>query len=200
MVGDVLTTGNGSWNGTPTIGFTYQWMHCDTSGMACASIPTAIGSTYVVLASDIGTTIECVVTATNWGGSATVTTLITAAAVAAVAPSVVSQPTASSAEPTVGVGYYASTGTWGCTLDITYAYQWFDLHAGRSRYRPVHAGPDNCHQLGWRQYSAVQSGDHSRLKFETGQKVGRACCSRGCPLSVEWVGMVDWPSPAGTTR
>ena len=126
VVGDTLTTGDGSWNGTPTIGFSYQWMDCDPTGMACAPIATASGSTYVVMTSDIGSSIECVVTASNGGGSATVTTPISAAAVVAVAPSVVTLPTASSAEPTVGVVYYASTGAWSGTPDIAYAYQWFD--------------------------------------------------------------------------
>jgi len=37
------------------------------------------------------------------------------------APSVVSLPTASSAEPTVGMEYCASTGTWSGTPDIAYA-------------------------------------------------------------------------------
>jgi len=92
VVGDVLTTGNGSWNGTPTIGFTYQWMHCDTSGIACVPLCTAIGSTYLVLASDIGSTIECVVTAANGDGSATVTTPITAAAALLRPSSVCRQP------------------------------------------------------------------------------------------------------------
>ena len=125
IVGDTLATGNGSWNGTPTIGFTYQWMNCDTTGTTCAPIPTATGSTYMVQASDIGSTIECVVTAGNGGGSATVTTPVTAPAVAAVAPTVVSPPTVSSAEPTVGALYYASTGSWSGTPDIAYSYQWY---------------------------------------------------------------------------
>jgi hypothetical protein len=126
VVGDTLVTGNGAWNGTPAIGFTYQWMYCDSTGMACAPIPSATGSSYVVQSSDVGSTIDCVVTATNGGGSATVITPITAVAIAAVVPSVVSLPTVSSAEPAVGVQYFGSTGTWSGTPDITYSFQWFD--------------------------------------------------------------------------
>ena len=125
IVGDTLATGNGAWNGTPTIGFTYQWMNCDATGLACAPIPAATGNTYVVQASDIGSTIDCVVTATNGGGSATVTTPITVPAGASVAPSVVSLPTVSSGEPVVGALYYGATGTWTGTPDITYAFQWY---------------------------------------------------------------------------
>ena len=125
IVGDTLATGTGSWNGTPTIGFTYQWMDCDTTGTACVPISTATGNTYVVQASDVGSTIECVVTASNGGGSATVTTPVTVPAAAAVAPSVASLPTVSSGEPVIGATYYGSTGTWNGTPDIVYAYQWY---------------------------------------------------------------------------
>jgi len=92
--------------------------------MACTPIPLATGGTCAVQPNDIGSTLECMVTAANGGWSATVTTPATAVAAAAVAPSVVSPPTASSAEPTVGVPYYASIGTWSGTPDIAYAYQW----------------------------------------------------------------------------
>jgi len=135
VVGDTLATGNGSWNGTPTIGFTYQWQDC--AGATCTPIPSAMGATYTVQASDVGSTIECTVTATNGGGSASVTTPPTVAAIAAVAPTVVTPPNASSAEPAVGVTYYGSTGVWSGTPDITYAFQWYGCDSTGTVCNPI---------------------------------------------------------------
>jgi len=135
VVGDTLATGNGSWNGTPTIGFTYQWLDC--AGATCTPIPSATGATYTVQGSDVGSTIECTVTATNGGGSASVTTPPTVAAIAAVAPTVVSPPTVSSAEPAVGVTYYGSTGTWSGTPDITYTFQWYGCDSSGTVCTPI---------------------------------------------------------------
>ena len=59
VVGQTLTTTNGTWTGTPTPTFTYQWQRVTTN------ISAATSSTYVLVTADIGSTIRCVVTATN---------------------------------------------------------------------------------------------------------------------------------------
>ena len=64
--GQTLTTTNGSWSGSPT-SYGYQWQHCSSG---CSNITGATGSTYMLQASDVGYTIDVVVTATNAGGSA----------------------------------------------------------------------------------------------------------------------------------
>lgn len=63
-VGQVLTTTNGTWTGSPT-GYTYQYRRNGTA------IAGATASTYTAQAADVGTTLTCAVTATNAGGSAT---------------------------------------------------------------------------------------------------------------------------------
>lgn len=60
--GRLLTTTNGAWTGSPT-GYTYQWQR-DT-----VNISGATSQTYTLVAADEGTSIRCVVTATNAGGS-----------------------------------------------------------------------------------------------------------------------------------
>ena len=126
VVGDTLSVGTGSWNGTPTIGFGYQWRDCDSSGGACTPIAGATGSTYTVQAADVGSTIDCAVTASNGGGSATVDSPPTVPAIAAAAPTVVSPPTVVPAgEPAVGVTYLSTPGTWSGTPVITFTYQWY---------------------------------------------------------------------------
>jgi hypothetical protein len=58
-VGSTLTTTNGTWSGSPTPTFTYQWQR------VTANISGETASTYVVQAADVNTTVRCVVTATN---------------------------------------------------------------------------------------------------------------------------------------
>lgn len=55
----VLTTTNGTWTGSPTPTFTYQWQRVTTN------IGGATSSTYTVQNADLGSTLRCVVTATN---------------------------------------------------------------------------------------------------------------------------------------
>ena len=60
--GVTLSVNNGVWNNNPTT-LTYAWEECTSSG--CAAIPGATSSSYTLSAPDIGTTITCVVTATD---------------------------------------------------------------------------------------------------------------------------------------
>lgn len=64
-VGSVLSTTNGTWTGTPAPSFSYQWRR---DGVA---ISGAIAATYTTVdPMDVGTAIDCLVTATNSAGSA----------------------------------------------------------------------------------------------------------------------------------
>jgi hypothetical protein len=58
-VGQTLTTTNGTWTGSPAPTFTYQWQRVTTN------ISGQTASTYVTQVADIGSTLRCVVTATN---------------------------------------------------------------------------------------------------------------------------------------
>ncbi len=138
VVGDSLSVGSGTWNGTPTISFGYQWQDCDSTGTNCAPIAGATGQTYTVQGTDIGSTLVVTVTATNGGGSATTTTPPTTTVVAAVAPSVVSPPTAGAlGEPAVGVTYTSDPGTWSGTPAIGFTYQWFDCNSTGTSCTPI---------------------------------------------------------------
>lgn len=63
--GNTLTvTSNGTWSGSPTLTYTYQWTRNEEP------IVGETNSTYVVTGSDLGPEIQCLVTATNSYGSA----------------------------------------------------------------------------------------------------------------------------------
>lgn len=66
--GHSLSTTNGSWSGSPTA-YAYQWQDCTVSS-TCSNIAGATSSSYTLTASDVGDTVQAVVTASNAAGSA----------------------------------------------------------------------------------------------------------------------------------
>jgi RHS repeat-associated protein len=120
--GQTLTASTGTWSGTPTISYSYQWQNCNTSGEACANISGATSSTYTLGHGDVGTTLRVTVTATNAGGSASSSSEATSV-VAALAPSNTTAP-GISGEAKDSQTLTASTGTWTGTPALTYTYQW----------------------------------------------------------------------------
>ncbi len=112
--GVTLTASSTGWSNSPTL--TYAWSSC--SGATCTAVGT--GTTYAVAATDVGHTIQLVVTATNTGGTATATAT-TATVIAAIA--------VNSALPAItgvaqqGQTLTASPGTWS-NSPTSYTYQW----------------------------------------------------------------------------
>ena len=74
-----LTATTGTWSGSATIAYAWQWQRCTP---ACADIAGATNSTYYPVTADVGATIRVVVTATNSIGSASATSVQTAAVAA----------------------------------------------------------------------------------------------------------------------
>ena len=66
VVGETLTTTNGTWTGTSPITYTYQWVRDTTN------ISGEVSNTYTLVQADATFVVYCVVTATNIGGSANV--------------------------------------------------------------------------------------------------------------------------------
>jgi len=65
--GSTLSTTDGTWTGSPTPSYAYQWKR------GGANIGGATASTYLLVTADIAATITVTVTATNAGGSASAT-------------------------------------------------------------------------------------------------------------------------------
>ncbi len=64
LTGQTLTCSQGTWTGSPTPAYAYQWKR------AGANIAGATASTYLLVAGDVGQAIKCTVTATNSQDSA----------------------------------------------------------------------------------------------------------------------------------
>ncbi|HEX5448766.1 MAG TPA: hypothetical protein VFW85_01760 [Gaiellaceae bacterium] len=60
----------GSWVGTGTITYAYQWYRCDSAASHCSSVHGATKPTYVTVAKDIGATVGITVHATDSTGTA----------------------------------------------------------------------------------------------------------------------------------
>jgi len=77
-VGEVLTSDEGSWTGSPT-SFAYQWQRCEADNIvSCFDIPAATAKTYTTRLADVGYRLRVQVTAKNANGSAVATSATTA--------------------------------------------------------------------------------------------------------------------------
>jgi PKD domain len=126
--GQTLSASNGTWTGSPT-SYAYQWEDCNSSGASCANVSGATGSSYRLLAGDIGHTVRVVVTASNRGGSTPASSAATATVAAApppAAPVNTALPTVSGSAAE-GVTLSVSNGSWTESPTL-FAYQWEDCN------------------------------------------------------------------------
>ena len=120
-IGDLLTTTDGTWTGTPT-SFSYQWKRGVTNIGTNAN-------TYTLVSADAGTNITCVVTATNATGSTPATSNVVTAAVLA-APTIIDLPYLTPPNPLDPFFYVGDTisiggNNWDSNPpNPTLTYQW----------------------------------------------------------------------------
>jgi len=68
--GKQLTVSTGTWTGSGTVAYAYQWYRCDATGARCSSIHGATRASYTEVAKDVGGTLSAAVTATDATGAA----------------------------------------------------------------------------------------------------------------------------------
>jgi hypothetical protein len=74
---ETLTADPGSWRGSTTITYRYQWQRCTTT-LACTDIESATDHSYNVDYPDLGATLRVIVTASNGAGSTSAASALTA--------------------------------------------------------------------------------------------------------------------------
>ncbi|MDQ6777186.1 MAG: hypothetical protein M3071_13430, partial [Actinomycetota bacterium] len=130
-VGSTLSSTHGSFSGNPT-SYAYQWRDCDASGAGCTDVAGATASTYLVVGSDVGHTLVVAVTATNAGGSASVssdpTAVIPPVSGPAPAPPVATGAPVVSGSATVGSTLSSTQGSFSGS-PTSFAFQWLDCNS-----------------------------------------------------------------------
>jgi hypothetical protein len=122
--GSKLTSTAGTWVGSGTISYHYQWYRCDTSGAHCSSIHGATGATYTLVGSDVSHTIALTVSATDSKGTTSAySSLLGPVSQAEATLLATAQPTISGTAK-AGQTVTVSTGTWaGAPSSYNYAWQ-----------------------------------------------------------------------------
>jgi hypothetical protein len=129
VVGATLTASRGSWEGTPPVTYSYQWLRCNDNAVSCANIANANATTYTIVNADRSHTLRFQVTAKNSDGSETALSNATGTvADKANAPAEISPPTVSGSA-VVGERLTATNGTWQGTNPISYTIVWQSCNA-----------------------------------------------------------------------
>jgi surface protein len=105
VVGNVLTTDDGTWTNSPT-SYAYQWKRGATNIGTNAN-------TYTLVTADAGESITCVVTATNGGGSTPATSNAVQVQNFFTTTWTTTAPSETIALPYTGTGTYTGTIDWG---------------------------------------------------------------------------------------
>jgi hypothetical protein len=134
--GSQLTATAGTWSGSGTIGYAYQWYRCDAAGAHCSSIHGATAATYKLAAQDISHTMGLTVNATDSAGKASAYASL-AGPVAAAGASLVAtaQPTVTGTGAT-GKPVSVSTGSWS-PAPTAYSYAWQRCNANGRICAPI---------------------------------------------------------------
>ena len=128
--GLTITTTTGSWSSPPTH-YNYQWLRCDSAGASCNEITGATSQSYLVVASDVGSTLRVEVVASNDDGSGSVVSPQTAVVLAALTVTVPLNVILPSISGTASVGstLTASNGVWNGP-PTSFAYAWSRCDTG----------------------------------------------------------------------
>ena len=118
-VGQVLTASTGAWSNAPTT-YAYQWQRCSGSPLACTAISAATAATYTLTSADAGFSTAVQVTATNAGGSAS----ISSAGAALPSPPVLRAPPSIPGTPQQGQPVTEKAAVWANTPTAV-TYQWY---------------------------------------------------------------------------
>jgi hypothetical protein len=120
-VGQTLTASNGTWSNSPTA-FTYQWLHCNTSGGSCVSAPNGTQKTYTLVGADAGHKMRVRVTASNADGNASAESDPTDTVQASAVPRATDRPIVSGT-PEQGEVLTTDDGSWSGN-PTSFSYRW----------------------------------------------------------------------------
>jgi hypothetical protein len=126
--GKRLSAAAGSWAGTGTIRFAYQWYRCSASGARCSSIRGSTRATYTEVAADVGRALGVTVRATDSTGTTSAYSALAGPVAAASATlAATAQPTLVGAA-SVGRTLTVRPGAWSVAAPAL-RYAWLRCNA-----------------------------------------------------------------------
>jgi hypothetical protein len=134
--GAQLTGTPGTWTGSGTIAYTYNWFRCDAAGAHCLSIHGATKPTYTQGAKDVGHTIGFAVHAADGVGTTTGYAALVGPVAASTAGLVSTAQPAISGTAALGQPLQVSSGAWN-QPPTALAYQWQRCNANGRLCSPI---------------------------------------------------------------
>jgi hypothetical protein len=133
-VGKQLTGDAGTWAGSGSLAYAYQWYRCTATGAKCKAVHGATAPAYTPVAADAGTTLGLTVKATDSTGAGESYSSLAGP----IAGGTVYVTTAPKVTGTASVGgkLTSDAGTWGTTPQST-AYQWLRCNANGRLCTPI---------------------------------------------------------------
>ncbi len=189
-VGNTLNASNGTWTGSTPLSYQYQWSLCDGTGANCHTIAGATAQTFVVPASEVGSTLRVQVIASNGDGSASASSDATAAVVAASAPSSTALPTISGSSA-VGSTLSATQGSWNGSSPLSFAYQWLRCDATGASCQPIGEATGQTYQA-----LNADAGLMLRVQVSASNPAGSASATSGPTADI--AGTTSAGCPSGT--
>jgi hypothetical protein len=134
--GSKLTATAGTWSGSGTVRYAYQWYRCDAAGAHCSSIHGATVGTYKLVPQDVSHTIGLTVSATDSAGKKSAYASLLGPVVAAGSSLIATvQPTITGTGAT-GKPVSVSTGTWSPAASA-FSYAWQRCNANGRICTPI---------------------------------------------------------------
>ncbi len=186
--GHTLTASPGGWSGYPAPTFSYLWRDCpDNSGNGCSTVQSGSSDQYTLLASDEGSLVRVVVTASNGVGSdATATTALTSAVTGPPVDNTLPSFTGTAA---AGQALNAATGNWSGYPSPTFTYIWQDCPDNTGNgCTPINGAASSAYVLG-----PTDEGLRVRVLVQASNGVGAAVSAASSTSGV------ITGSPANTT-
>lgn len=126
--GQKLTALTGTWLGSGTITYTFQWYRCDANAAHCSSIHGATKATYTEVAKDVGQTIALTVKATDSTGTTSAYAAVAGLVAAPTSTLVANAQTGLAGNAAVGTALTAQSPTWA-TAPTASTYAWLRCNA-----------------------------------------------------------------------
>jgi hypothetical protein len=187
LVGQSLSTSNGTWSGTTPITYAYEWERSANGSTGWTTISGATASSYTLDPADAGQYLRARVQATNLLGSQTA--LTGATDVINWSPANTEAPSVSYSGPLeVGVELTGTAGTWTGFPTPTLTYQWFRSSDGLGGWEVISGATSLNYTTTWQ-----DAGKFLRLRAAGNNSVGSA-------LGFSTVtGPINW-APANTVQ